>query len=40
MQTIKIFLASSDELKDDRDGFQILIAQLNQSWIAKDIFLI
>ncbi|SRR6187397_761342 len=38
MQTIKIFLASSDELKDDRNGFQILIAQLNQSWIAKDTF--
>jgi hypothetical protein len=38
MKTVKIFLASSNELVDDRNGFQILLAQLNQEWIAKDIF--
>ena len=32
-----IFLASSSELKDDRDKIQIFISQLNQDWFDKGI---
>jgi hypothetical protein len=39
MKTINIFLASSQELKDDRKEFQIRISQLNKTWIKKQIYL-
>jgi ribosome-binding ATPase YchF (GTP1/OBG family) len=35
MQKIKIFLASSNELKADRDQFEILIRRKNDEWIAE-----
>lgn len=38
MQIKKIFLASSSELKDDREAFQLMIAQLNEDWILKGFF--
>jgi hypothetical protein len=34
---INIFLASSEELKEDRTSFQIFIGQLNESWRDHDI---
>jgi len=39
MKTITIFLASSKELNDDRNLFEIEIYRKCQSWIEKDIFL-
>lgn len=38
MQIKQIFLASSSELKDDREAFQMMIAQLNEDWILKGFF--
>ncbi|MDD5461560.1 MAG: hypothetical protein PHG00_07995 [Methylococcales bacterium] len=38
MRTIKIFLASSSELQDERLLFEISINPRNKSWIVKDIF--
>lgn len=35
----KIFLASSSELKGDREHFEIFINRKNKDWIDKDIFL-
>ena len=35
----KIFLASSSELKEDRDSFEIFINRKNKDWIDKSIFL-
>jgi hypothetical protein len=35
----KIFLASSSELKEDREQFEIFINRKNKDWIDKDIFL-
>jgi hypothetical protein len=32
----KIFLASSEELKNDRLAFELMIARLNQQWRARD----
>jgi hypothetical protein len=37
--TIKIFLASSSELEDDRRDFEIFIGRKNKDWIAKGVFL-
>ena len=34
---INIFLASSEELKEDRNSFQIFLSQLNESWKDQDI---
>jgi hypothetical protein len=34
---INIFLASSSELKEDRDSFQVLISQLNEEWCYRDL---
>jgi hypothetical protein len=34
---INIFLASSEELKEERNNFQIFISQLNASWSNQDI---
>jgi hypothetical protein len=39
LRTIKIFLASSSELKEDRDGFDLHFRQVNDRWIQKGIYL-
>ena len=39
MQAIKIFLASSSELKDDRKEFEIFIGRKNKDWVNRGIFL-
>lgn len=39
MDTKKIFLASSSELKEDREQFEIFINRKNKDWIEKGIFL-
>ena len=39
MKTIRIFLASSAELKDDREQFEIFINRKNKEYIKKEIFL-
>ena len=38
-RTIKIFLASSSELKEDRDGFDLHFRQVNDRWLKKGIYL-
>jgi len=37
MQVKKIFLASSEELKEDRRAFELMLNRLNQQWRARDI---
>jgi hypothetical protein len=37
--TRKIFLASSAELKDDRDEFEIFVNRKNKDWVNKGVFL-
>ncbi|MFN0299647.1 MAG: hypothetical protein ACKVQU_04745 [Burkholderiales bacterium] len=37
MQVKKIFLASSEELEDDRRAFELMIGRLNQQWRQRDI---
>lgn len=39
MDKKKIFLASSSELKGDREQFEIFINRKNKDWVAKNIFL-
>src|SRR5690349_13305082 len=39
MLTKSIFLASSAELKKDRDEFQIFINDKNKDWVNKGVFL-
>lgn len=39
MKTKTIFLASSNELKEDRIQFEIFVGRKNQEWIEKGIFL-
>lgn len=39
MQTIKIFLASSSELKADREQFEIFINRKNNDWVDKDVLI-
>jgi hypothetical protein len=39
MQQKKLFLASSAELKEDRDQFEILINRKNKDWVGKGVFL-
>ncbi|MEM1308869.1 MAG: COR domain-containing protein [Cyanobacteria bacterium P01_H01_bin.153] len=39
MQTIKIFLASSSELKTDREQFEIFINRQNSEYVKQGIFL-
>lgn len=36
MQIKKIFLASSEELKDDRRAFELMLGRLNQQWRPRD----
>ncbi len=37
MKTIKIFLASSNELKSDREKFEIEISRKNKLWVNRNI---
>jgi hypothetical protein len=39
MQTKKIFLASSCELKEDRQAFEIAIGRRNKNWVQQGVFL-
>lgn len=39
MRVIKIFLASSEELKEDRRAFELMIGRLNKHWRQRDILL-
>ena len=39
MQTLKIFLASSAELKSDREQFEIFINRKNKLWTKRGVFL-
>ena len=39
VQTVRIFLASSSELKEDRDAFEIFISRENDDYIEKGIYL-
>jgi len=39
MVTKKIFLASSSELKEDREQFEILINRKNKDWVDRGVFL-
>ncbi len=36
MQIKKIFLASSEELKEDRRAFELMLGRLNRQWRARD----
>jgi hypothetical protein len=37
MRVKKIFLASSEELKEDRRAFELMLARLNQQWRGRDL---
>lgn len=39
MTNIKLFLASSSELKDDRNDFEIFIGRKNKDWVGRGVFL-
>ena len=39
MKTVKIFLASSSELKEDRKEFEIFISRKNKEYVKNDLFL-
>jgi len=39
MKTIKIFLASSNELKPDREQFEIGVSRKSKLWKAKNVSL-
>jgi hypothetical protein len=39
MSSKKIFLASSSELKEDREQFEIFINRKNKEWVPKGVFL-
>lgn len=39
MNTYKLFLASSFELKSDRDQFEIFISRKNKEWVSKGAYL-
>jgi len=39
MRTLNIFLASSCELKDDREQFEIFLNRRNKDWVEKGTFL-
>lgn len=38
-KTIKIFLASSSEIREDRDAFELHFRQANDRWLQKGIYL-
>jgi hypothetical protein len=39
MVTIKVFLASSSELEDDRRAFEIFVGRKNKEWVPRGAFL-
>lgn len=39
MSTTKVFLASSSELKEDREQFEIFINRKNRDWVNNGVFL-
>jgi hypothetical protein len=39
MKTVRLFLASSSELKEDRKEFEIFIYRKSKDWVPKGIFL-
>ncbi len=39
MKTKKIFLASSSELKEDRQEFEVLVARQNNEWVRRGAYL-
>lgn len=39
IQRKKLFLASSSELKEDREQFEILISRKNGDWVGKGVFI-
>ncbi len=39
METVKIFLASSSELKDDREKFEIFISRKNKEYVKAGVYL-
>jgi hypothetical protein len=39
MRTQKIFLASSSELRADRDAFEIFLNRKNKDWVKQGVFL-
>jgi hypothetical protein len=39
MKKIRLFLASSSELKEDREQFEIFIYRKCKAWFDRDIFL-
>ncbi len=39
MKTIKVFLASSAELKQDREQFELFIGRKNKQWVSQGLFL-
>lgn len=40
LRKIRIFLASSEELRDDRDKFEIYVRQLNDDFVASGCYLV
>lgn len=39
MKKVKVFLASSSELTDDRKEFELLINRKNKEWVDRSVFL-
>ncbi len=39
MQSVKIFLASSSELHEDRREFELLLGRKNKEWVPRGVFL-
>ncbi|PYJ70272.1 MAG: hypothetical protein DME76_06060 [Verrucomicrobia bacterium] len=39
MKTKKIFLASSSELKEDRQEFESFVSRQNNDWIRQGVYL-
>lgn len=39
VQHVKVFLASSSELEDDRRAFEILVNRKNKAWVDKGVFI-
>ncbi len=39
VQRVKLFLASSSELEDDRRAFEILVNRKNKAWVDKGAFI-
>jgi hypothetical protein len=39
MKTIKIFLASSSELKEDRQEFESVVSRQNNDWVRRGVYL-